>query len=158
MRRENLEMITAEIEEWLDVLPELKPMFPAHHRELALFQDRMPLNIQFGVYADRNIKGELVVAIVREDGKVIGYWVTFVAPGLHYGSTLTATMDVLWIKPENRGDGSGRMLAACLEKELKRRGVKVWWVGSKNHKEIEGFYEHLGFKHEESYFARWIGG
>lgn len=151
-------MIAASIEEYLDCIDELKPMFDEHHRELGLFQDKMPLAPQYRVYQDRNNRGELVMPILRKDGKIVGYWPTFVAPGLHYGSTLTATMDILWVHPELRGNGGGKFLAECLEKELKRRGVKVWYVGSKNHKQIEAFYQMLGFEPVETYFAKWIGG
>ena len=101
--------------------------------------------------------GQLIMPILRKDGKIIGYWPTFIAPGLHYKSTLTATMDILWLHPDHRGDDAGKLLADCVKTELKRRSVKLWYAGSKNHKQIEWFFKMLGFDPIESMFAMWIG-
>lgn len=151
-------MITAQIEPLDDCLDEMKELFPAHWEELGLFKDKMPLAPQYGIYYEREARGELTMATLRKDGKIIGYWPTFVAPGLHYGTTLTATMDILWVHPDHRGDGSGMKLFEVLKAELQRRGVKLWWAGSKNHKQIEWFLKMLGFEPMETYFAMWIGG
>lgn len=150
-------MITAQIEMLADCLTEMKEMFPAHWRELGLFQDKMPLDPRYDIYESREARGELVMATLRKDGKVVGYWPTWIAPGIHYGSTLTATMDILYIDPEHRGDGSGKLLFDALKAELLRRGVKLWWAGSKNHKQIEWFLKMLGFEPMETYYAMWIG-
>ena len=150
-------MLTAAIEEYRDVIEDLKVLFPAHHKEVGIYQDRMPLSPRYELYAERDAAGELVMPIVRKDGEIVGYWPTFVAPGMHYSTTLTATMDILWVHPEHRGEGAGKMLAECLARELKRRGVKLWWAGSKNHKDIEEFLLLLGFQPTETYFSRWIG-
>ena len=150
-------MITAAIENYRDCIEELKPMFAEHHKVLGLYQDKMPLAPRYDLYNQRNNNGELVMPILRKDGRIIGYWPTFIAPGMHYRTTLTATMDILWVHPDHRGDHGGLLLYNCLDQELRRRGVKLWWVGSKNHKEIETFYEMLGFEKKEAYFAKWIG-
>lgn len=150
-------MITAQIEMLADCLPEMKLMFPAHWEELGLFKDKMPLEPRYDIYEMREARGELVMATLRKDGKVVGYWPTWIAPGIHYGSTLTATMDILYIEPEFRGDGSGKLLFDVLKAELLRRGVKLWWAGSKNHKQIEWFLKMLGFEPMETYYAMWIG-
>lgn len=149
-------MITAAIETLDQCLEEMKPLFPEHWKELGLFQDKMPLNPQYNVYYAREVLGELVMPIVRKDGKIIAYWPTFIAPGMHYGSTLTATMDILWVHPDHRQDGVGSLLFETLKNELVRRGVEVWYVGSKNHKQIEWFFHGTGFKPVETYFAQWI--
>ena len=150
-------MITAQIEKLADCLEEMKPLFPAHWEELAVFKDKMPLAPQYDIYYQREAAGQLVMATLRKDGKIIGYWPTFVAPGMHYGKTLTATMDILWIHPDHRGDGSANILFETLKDELIRRGVDVWYVGSKNHKQIEWFFNAKGFEAIETYFGMWIG-
>lgn len=152
-----MSMITASIETLDDCLEEMKPLFADHWKELGLFQDKMPLAPQYDIYYAREAAGQLVMPILRKGGKIIGYWPTFLAPGLHYGTTFTATMDILWIHPDHRGDGAGKQLFECLKKELERRGVKLWWAGSKNHKQIEWFLKMLGFEPAETYFAMWLG-
>lgn len=152
-----MSMITASIEPFDDCIEELKPMFPVHWDELGIFKDKMPLDPEYAIYRQREALGQLVMPILRKDAKIIGYWPTFVSPGLHYRSTLTATMDILWIHPDHRGDGAGKQLFECLRNELKRRGVKLWYAGSKNHKQIEWFLKMLGFDPIEMHFAMWIG-
>jgi GNAT superfamily N-acetyltransferase len=150
--------LTAQIEEYADCIEELKPLFPAHWEELGVFKDKMPLDPIYEMYELRAAHGELIMPTLRENGRIIGYWPTFVAPGLHYRTTLTATMDILYIAPERRGDGSGRLLFECLKSELQRRGVKCWYAGSKNHKQIEWFLHGMGFEPIEMHFAMWLGG
>ena len=150
-------MITTSLETLDQCLEEMKPLLGEHWKELGIFQETMPLDPRYDVYFAREAIGELIMPILRKDGKIIGYWPTFIAPGLHYGSTLTATMDILYIHPEHRGDNSGRMLFEFLKAELIRRGVSVWYAGSKNHKQIEWFFKMLGFEPIEQYFAMWIG-
>lgn len=150
-------MITAQIEPLATCLEEMKALFPKHWEELGIYRDRMPLAPKYEVYWAREAAGELVMATLRKDGRIIGYCPNFVAPGLHYETTLTATMDILYIAPEHRGDGSGKMLFTILKAELMRRGVKIWYAGSKNHKQIEWFLKMMGFDPIEMHFAMWIG-
>lgn len=150
-------MITAQIEKLDQCLEEMKPLFPLHWEELAIHTDKMPLAPRYDIYYARERAGELVMPILRENGKIIGYWPTFLAPGLHYGTTLTATMDILWVQPDRRGSDCGKLLFDVLHKELKRRGVKLWVAGSKDHKQIEWFLTMLGFEPFERYFSMWIG-
>src|SRR5690348_11565534 len=110
-------MITAQLETLGDCLEEMKILFPLHWDEIAIFKDKMPLEPQYEIYFRREAAGELVMPILRCDGKIIGYWPTFVAPGLHYGSTLTATTDILYVHPDHRGNGSGKLLFDCLKAE-----------------------------------------
>lgn len=150
-------MITAQVESLTQGLEEIKPLLPIHHAELALFKDKMPLDPNYPIYLARDSLGEVCYATLRDNGVLIGYWISFVAPGLHYKATLTCTMDILYVHPDHRGKEGGFLLADCVKGELKRRGVKLWWAGSKNHKAIAWFLERLGFIKAEEYFCMWIG-
>src|SRR5438105_80610 len=138
-------MLTAQIERLAGGgLDEIKPLLPFHWEELGIFKPLMPLDPQYQAYLNRELNGELVYATLRVDGKLVGYWIAIVAPGFHYQSTLTATMDILWIMPQHRGQNAGKLLHGAMEQELKRRGVKLWWVGSKTHASIQPWLESLG--------------
>lgn len=150
-------MLSAQVESLTEHLEEIKPLLPYHWKELAIFQDVMPLDPNYDLYLVRDGRGEVMFVTLREDGELVGYWISFVAPGLHYQSTLTCTMDILWVKPDKRGGDGGFMLADCVKAEAKRRGVKCWYAGSKNHKEIAWFLERIGMEKIEEYFAMWLG-
>ncbi len=150
-------MITACPEPFMAQVEELKPLLPLHWEELAIFKDRMPLDPQWNVYATLEAAGQLLYVPLRNTGSLIGYFIGVITPGLHYRQTLTCKMDICFIVREHRGR-AGTLLFDAVKAELLRRGVKLWWVGSKDHHPIEGFYEAFGFERQETYFTMWLGG
>lgn len=149
-------MITAQVESLTERLEDLKPFFPAHWAELGIYRDRMALDPQYAEYLRLDAAGVALLVTLRKDGVLVGYFVGFITPGLHYGSTLQCKMDICYIDPEHRG-GGGQVLFAAVKAELIRRGVKLWWSGSKAHHPIERFLEAFGFERQETHFAMWIG-
>ncbi len=150
-------MITAQIESFGDKLNEFLPLFPEHYIELALNQDRVPLDPQYDIYLYKESVGELLFVTLRELGAPVGYFIGFIAPGLHYKTCLTCNMDIFWVHPDKRGNGGGQLLFSFVEKELKRRGVDRWFVGSKCHKDASWLFEKLGFEQVEIYYSKWLG-
>lgn len=148
---------TAQVESLTRGLGELKPLLPHHWAEIAIFTDRMPLDPDYGAYLAADACGELTYVTAREDGRLIGYTLFWVKPHLHYRSTLTATMDLIYLWPDHRMNGTGRMMGQTLMDELRRRGVGPMWAGSKNHKAIEGFWRSLGLEPAETMLVTWLG-
>lgn len=149
-------MITAQVESLTERLEEMKPLFPLHWKELALNKDKVPLDPQYDLYLARDANGEVLFVTIRELGALVGYFVGFVAPGLHYRTCLTCTMDIFYVHPEKRGR-CGIKLFRAVEAEAKRRGVQRWFVGSKCHADASWLFEKLGFEKVEIYYAKWIG-
>lgn len=150
-------VITCCAERLADELENLKPLFPEHFAELALDQDKVPLDPQYPVYLAREDRGEVLFVAMREAGQIVGYFVGFVAPGLHYRTCLTMTMDIFWVKPEYRGAGAGFQLFRFVEQEAKARGVQRMFVGSKLHKDASWLFEKLGYREVERYYSTWLG-
>jgi len=151
-------MITTQIEKFEDRLPELQRLLPLHYQELALNQDKVPLSPQYGIYIERERRGELLFVTLREAGELVGYFIGFIAPGLHYSTCLTCTMDIFYVHPSKRGAGlPGVRLFRAVEKELKRRGVKRWFAGSKCRADASALFERLDFERVEVYYSKWIG-
>lgn len=150
-------MITFQCESFADVLPELMPLLPVHFEELALDKDKAPLDPQYDKYVLREQMGELEFITVRECGDIIGYFIGFVAPGMHYKSTLTCIMDIFYIVPEKRGSDMGFRMFEFVRNRLKSRGVKRWFNGSKCHLDASWLFERLGMVKVETYYSEWIG-
>lgn len=150
-------MITAQVECLTDRLEEMKPLFPEHYRELALNQDEVPLDPQYWIYLERDKRGEVMLITLRDEGKLAGYFVGFVAPGLHYQTCLTLTMDIYYVWPSYRGNGAGFLLFKEVEKEAKRRGINRMFVGSKLHKDTSWLFDKLGYAEVERYYSHWFG-
>lgn len=150
-------MLTIQVEKFADIIEEFKPMFPLHWKELALNQDKVPLDPQYDIYLAREELGELLFVTAREDGDPVGYFIGFIARGLHYKTCLTCTMDIFYVHPEKRTGRTGIKLFKFVEKELKRRGVDRWFVGSKCHADASALFEYLKFDRVEVYYSKWLG-
>lgn len=150
-------MITVMVESLTERLPELMPILPLHYDELALNQEKVPLDPQYDVYLERDARGEIMFVVVRDAGALIGYFIGFVAPGLHYRTCLTLTLDIFYIHPDHRGNSTGAKLFKAVEVEAKRRGVQRMFVGSKTHLDASWLFERLGYTKVETYYSAWLG-
>ncbi len=150
-------MLSACVEPFPPFLEEAKPLFPRHWEELALDKDNVPLDPQYDEYLRRDANGQILLVVMRDAGKLAGYFVGFVAPGLHYQTCLTLTLDIFWIAPEHRGQMGGVRLFKAVEAEAKRRGVQRMFVGSKCHKDASFLFERLGYLEVERYYSCWLG-
>ena len=148
---------SAQIEPFMAGVDELKPLLPGHWEELALNQDKTPLDPQWEVYAQREAAGQLLYVTLRQAGVLKGYFIGFIAPGLHYRQCLTLTMDIYYTTPDARGGTAGLRLMRAVMKEAKRRGVQRVFFGSKLHKDSGRLFEALGLKPVETYYSSWIG-
>lgn len=151
-------MLTCQVESFMERLEEFKPLFPLHWEELALNQDKVALDPQYDIYAQREARGELLFVTMREFGVPVGYFIGFITPGLHYKSCLTCTMDIFYVAPKQRAIGlPGLKLFRFVERELKRRGVQRWFAGSKVKADASALFERLDFERVEVYYSKWIG-
>ena len=150
-------MITYQAESFEERLAEFKYLLPEHYKELALNQDKVPLSPQWSVYFEQERQGQLLFVTAREEGDIIGYFIGFVKPGLHYSTCLTCIMDIFYIRKDKRNGRAGIKLFQFVEKELKRRGVDRWFVGSKLHADASSLFKYLKFDPVETYYTKWIG-
>lgn len=150
-------MITAGVELIRDILPELKPLLAKHYDALSLHKGRdYPLMPQFHVYLAREAAGEVSFIALRRDGILIGYWVCFITPGLHYQTCLTSIMDIWFVDPDHMAGKAPIILMRAVETEMRRRGVNLWFAGEKLHKPCGRLFEKLGFEKVEATYAKWL--
>lgn len=152
-------MITAQVEPYAACLPELVALYPAHWDELALDKDKpeAALDPMWGVYEDRDADGHILLVTLREDGRLVGYFLGFVAPGLHYRRCLTYHMDIFYIVRSARGKFGGKRMMRTLISECRRRGVKRMFVGEKLHCPAGRLFEAVGFAPVETTYSLWLG-
>ncbi len=151
-------MITAHIESFEHQLSELQALLPHHYAELALNQDSVPLDPQYQVYIERERAGALLFVTLRDAGELVGYFIGFIAPGLHYQTCLTCTMDIFFVRADKRTGSAGIRLFRFVEAELRRRGVQRWFMGSKIHADASALFRRIGAVPVETYYSKWLGG
>lgn len=149
--------LTAAPEPFAPFLEEVVPLLPEHYAELALDQDKVPLSPQYDEYLRRDALGMVVCIAMRSEGQLVGYFIGFKAPGLHYSTCLTLTLDIFWLHPDHRGKNGGTILFDALEKEAKRLGVDRMFVGSKTHLPADWLFERRGYTKVETYYSAWLG-
>lgn len=150
-------MLTAAPESFPEFLEEVMPLLPAHYAELALDQDKVPLAPQYDEYLRRDALGMIICIAMRDAGELVGYFIGFKAPGLHYSTCLTLTLDIFWLRPDHRGKGGGTVLFDAVEKEAKRQGVDRMFVGSKTHLPADWLFEKRGYTKVETHYSAWLG-
>jgi hypothetical protein len=150
-------MITCHVESFEQQLSELQALLPLHYRELALNQDKVPLQPQYHVYIERERAGGLLFVTLRDAGQLVGYFIGFIAPGLHYETCLTCTMDIFYVRQDKRSGSAGVRMFRFVEAELRRRGVQRWFMGSKIHADASALFRRIGAAPVETYFSKWLG-
>lgn len=150
-------MITCHVESFEERLAELQVLLPLHYRELALNQDKVPLSPRYGDYIDRERAGGLIFVTLRDAGELVGYFIGFIAPGLHYSTCLTCTMDIFYVHPSKRNGSAGVRMFRFVETELRRRGVHRWFMGSKIQADASALFKRIGAAPVETYYSKWLG-
>lgn len=150
-------MTTYTIEKLRDVRPEMELLFPAHWEEVARDRETIKLNPDWPSYFQMEDAGQVQALIVRSEGKVIGYHVSFLKVHLHYADSLHAFTDLYFILPEFRVGRVGIQMFREVEKEWRRRGVVKAFTGTKCSADKSRIFEHLGWNRTEYLFTKVLG-
>jgi GNAT superfamily N-acetyltransferase len=151
-------MMTAQEEPWALALPEMKEFFSCHYDDLSLHKAAgFPLSISYDIYNAMEAQGQLLVVTLRFDGALVGYFVGFVKPGLHYNTCLTLQMDVYYIAQEHRNKAMGALkLFRKVEAVARKRGVAYIVHGSKLHKDSGRLFKALGYAPAEMWYGKFL--
>jgi hypothetical protein len=105
-------------------------LIPFHWREIALYQDRIPLDIDYEQYRRLEFQHKLMVLACRdlETDHLVGYSIFIVVKHIHYKSTVFAMNDMLWLRPNYRRGLAGYRLVRESERVLRQMGAqKINW-------------------------------
>lgn len=150
-------MITFTTESFRAVYDELKPLLAEHYAEISTHVHHgVPLEPLLPVYYAREADGSLVVFVGRQEGQIVAYLWCFIAPALHYGSCLTCSPDIFYVRPDMRKGRAGLQMFRFVEAELRRRGVKRWAVGTKLAHDASALFRRLNFEPVEMTFEKWL--
>ncbi|MGE6498652.1 hypothetical protein [Cupriavidus metallidurans] len=149
--------ITFMVERFSEVYGELLPLLHEHYGEISTHKDHgVPLEPMEEVYRAREADGSLLMVIGREEGEIVAYLVAFIAPGLHYRSCLTCSPDIFFVREDKRTGMAGVRMMRFVEKELRRRGVKRWAMGSKVKHDASALFRYLDFEPVETTYEKWL--
>ena len=144
-------VITTQIERWAANIPALERLFPEMYEELSPYKNYnvKPL-ANHAAYIALEQRGELLLVTLRENGQLAGLYSAFICKSMHYDMVI-ASQDLFYVRKETRKYVFGvyRRLLRAVEKELRRRGIKCWWAGTKVTHNASSMLEKCGFKKDE---------
>lgn len=100
--------VTFQEELMSSITHELRPLFEEHYNEVGAFGGlKVGLNIQWTVYKILEEKGMLHFVTARKGNRLAGYYVSIIAPHLHFADTLVAENDTIFITKKYRAGRVG---------------------------------------------------
>ena len=144
-------------EKFSAIAEEILPLFAQHWREVAVDQDRVPLDVDVRKLMQFEGMGMLSIVAARDEGKLVGYVVILMGPHLHHASTMWAQFDGFWLDPAYRKGVSGfRMLRGAVA-AVRKKGAKVICVpvaqGFANGR-VNRLFDRLGFTPSEILYRK----
>lgn len=142
---------------------EMQPLIEAHHADVGhrapgSDQPCWTLNPDWKRYQTLEDAGMLLACTVREDGRLIGYYVNVILQLPHYAHVKAAISDVFFVHPAHRRSGVGIKMFKFMEQEVKKVGVETIKVHCKVYHDLEPMLDALGYYPIERIFSKHIGG
>lgn len=150
-------MTTYQQETFANWYADAQHLIHQHWAELAMDKGKIPLSMNVEGYQNLERNGSLVIVTARELGDLIGYYLAFVFPHLHYVDMgLMAFTDAYWVMPDRRY-GVGVNLFIEAERVLKAMGVVKGYLSCKVHQDHSKLFEALGWKLTDLCFTKFWG-
>jgi GNAT superfamily N-acetyltransferase len=159
-------MITYQVEKWDDCYEEAIPMLHAHYAEIATDKAIKPLDPDLDKYQELEKAGMLRIFTVRIepdnlesdlprcDGRLIGYFVSIIAKGLHYQQTTLAINDIMYVDPAYRGTTVSYRMMKGAALDLKNLGADILTIHMKTDYPFRSLLEKLDFHLTEENWER----
>jgi predicted acetyltransferase len=152
-----LKTVTYKVENVKDILLEVAPILVEHWLEIEEDIDKIGFKPDYAKYLGLQDLGMLFCAVVRVDGKIVGYCSTIVSPHLHHSNDVFAINDILYLKKEHRKGLIGYKFIKFVEEQLKLRKVsKIIWPVKKKYN-FGKLLQRLGYRDEEVHYCKFIG-
>lgn len=148
--------ITFGKEKLKDIKEELIPLLNLHYEEIAAYQDKIKLAPDWDRYDQLDEADILKIATVRDDGELVGYYISMVLPNLHYSEDLYGTNDIVLIRPEYRSAKVGLGLFQFVEDWMKELGVSVMTMHMKTFQPFDDLCIGLGWDYMERLYTKCI--
>lgn len=151
--------ITFQVERVTDILGEVKPLIEAHWEEIALYKDQFPLNPDYEKYKAMDAAGALHAVTARTaDDELIGYYISFIMPHLHYQDCIIAMNDILFLREDYRHGRVGMKMIGFAEQELRKLGVHRMMMHVKVQHDFSPMLLRMGYTESERCFEKLLSG
>ena len=139
------------------LIEELKPILLKHWEEIAMYRDKIEFKPNYQSYITMQESDLLQAVIVRKDGGIIGYYISFIYIHPHYSNDKMAQNDILFVHPDHRGGTVAYRMFKFAEKSLKEIGCSVNTIHMKTKFPFERLCQKLGMDKQEIIYSKYIG-
>ncbi len=134
-----------------ELMAECAPLVRRHWQEVSLFDDKLPLDVDWQMALNLAQAGVLHVLTARKNDTLIGYIFNFLLPSL-FCSVPWATVHGFWIDPLYREGRTGIDLFKENEKGMHERGARAISLESLTHiaadrGTVGKIFKRLGYTH-----------
>ena len=150
-------MIEYNVEKLSNCLEELKPLLASHYEEVAMYKDKINFNPDYARYKVLEEAGALHIVVARDAEELVGYFICFLMPHLHYKDNLYAVNDIVYIKEELRSSKAGLDMFNYAENSLRSLGASVLCIHMKTSLPFDSLCEGLGYDYAERNYTKYIG-
>lgn len=128
---------------------EAMPLLRAHWKEIATYQDEIPLDVDWGFYERMRDQGKLFCITARVGHELVGYSVFLILRTPHYLSTVFALNDVIFVREDMRNSRLGLALIRASEREAKHMGARKLTWHCKVSNDVAQLLRRLGYRCDE---------
>jgi len=146
-------MIEYKNDSYVDCLDQWKMIIKDHYDELSVTKE-YELEPDYEAYQKLWDSNGMRFISCKNDDKLIGYIIFFLAPHLHYKSCFTAFEDIYFLKKEYRKGRVGLKMFQFAEKILKEQGINRVIYNTKVHSDNSRLFEYLGYKFVDKVFTK----
>lgn len=144
-------------EQYEEIVEDIQPLIKKHWKEIAIHQDKIKLNPDYSKYETLSAMGMIRFFTVRDKEKLVGYFVVFVQPHIHYSEHVFAMNDIIYLDPDYRGGKTAFNLINFAESTLANSGVSVLMINMKVHAPFDKLLRGCGFENTEMLYSKYIG-
>jgi len=150
-------MIKFNVETVPQCIEDVKTLVTEAWDEVEVYKDKMKLDPNYDLYLELEKLGVVHVVTVRDEGKLIGYYISLLMPNPHYQTHTFAINDLLFIHPDYRGGTTTYRMFKYAFKKLKEKGVSVITLNMKVKFPFKRLCKALGMEHHENVYTIYVG-
>lgn len=148
--------VTYQVEPASALIEEIKPLLEAHYEEIARHKNKIALNPDYERYAELDRLGMVHAVTVRDSGKLVGYYISFVVPHLHYKDHLMSLNDIVYLSPVYRKGFTAIRMFKFAEHNLRGKGVTKIHINMKLAHDFGPVLERIGYVEIERIYEKML--
>lgn len=132
---------------------DILPLIKSHFQEVSYYSDSFPLNVNKEMYLSLDRKEAMKLFVVKSGGKCVGYSSYYLMKHPHV-NILQAHQDAIYLSPDYRKHGIGKMLIQFADNLFKNLGVSVVFNAVTSKVDFSEMLLSMGYKKAEQLYAK----